>query len=59
VRVLYRLSQAADLQEDHFIFLAGQKYRSYLIPRMRSYEVPLEGLPIGKQLQALGKKNKA
>jgi cytoplasmic iron level regulating protein YaaA (DUF328/UPF0246 family) len=54
-RVLQQLQQVANLQDDHFIFLAGMKYRKYLIPHLRSYEVPLEGLPIGKQLQALSR----
>ncbi|MGA2489916.1 MAG: DUF6884 domain-containing protein [Anaerolineales bacterium] len=52
-RVLRQLRQVASLHDDHFIFLAGMKYRKYLLPHLRSYEIPLEGLPIGKQLQAL------
>lgn len=52
-RVLEQLSTCVDLRQDHFIFLAGQKYRKYLLPKMHSYEIPMEGLPIGKQLQAL------
>ena len=52
-RVLAQLSERADLRQDHFIFLAGQKYRKYLLPKLKSYEIPLEGLPIGKQLQVL------
>lgn len=53
--VLIQLSKKADLGQDHFIFLAGQKYRKYLLPKLHSYEIPLEGLPIGKQLQFLTK----
>ena len=53
--VLAQLSEKADLRQDHFIFLAGQKYRKYLLPKIKSYEIPLEGLPIGKQLQFLSK----
>jgi hypothetical protein len=57
VRVLAQLSVRADLSHDHFVFLAGEKYRKYLLPKLKSYEVPMEGLPIGKQLQFLtGKK---
>ncbi len=52
-RVLLQLRKVASLQDDHFIFLAGMKYRKNLIPHLKSFEVPLEGLPIGKQLQAL------
>ncbi len=51
--VLLQLAQVADLRNDHFIFLAGMKYRKYLLPHLASYEIPLEGLPIGKQLQFL------
>jgi hypothetical protein len=54
-RVVRQLSACADLQQDHFIFLAGQKYRKYLLPNICSYEIPMEGLTIGKQLQALSK----
>lgn len=52
-RVVRQLSERADLENDQFIILAGAKYRKHLIPHLRSYEVPLEGLPIGKQLQYL------
>jgi hypothetical protein len=55
-RVVRQLSALADLQQDHFIFLAGQKYRKYLLPNLHSYEIPMEGLPIGKQLQALSER---
>ena len=51
--VLRQLSDKADLQNDQFIFLAGAKYRKYLIPHMANVQVPMEGLPIGKQLQRL------
>lgn len=53
--VLTQLKQRADLRNDHFIFLAGAKYRKYLTPYLASYEVPLQGMPIGKQLQYLAK----
>lgn len=43
---------------DTLIFLAGQKYRQYLIPALQEKvykkEVPMYGLSIGKQLQWLG-----
>jgi cytoplasmic iron level regulating protein YaaA (DUF328/UPF0246 family) len=51
--VLRQLAEKSDLQHDHFVFLAGAKYRKYLIPHLAHVEVPLEGLPIGKQLQRL------
>ena len=51
--VFTSLQRQTDVEADHFIFLAGDKYRRYLVPRLRSVEVPLAGLPIGKQLQYL------
>jgi cytoplasmic iron level regulating protein YaaA (DUF328/UPF0246 family) len=54
-RVLQQLLKVANLNDDHFIFLAGMKYRKYLLPHLRSYEIPLEGLTIGRQLQALSR----
>ena len=55
--VLKQLSERADLRRDHFILLAGLKYRRHLIPHLASYEVPLEGLTIGRQLQRLSKRS--
>jgi len=54
-KVIEQLQVHADLQHDHFIILAGERYRQYLLPHLASYEVPLKGLPIGKQLQYLKK----
>lgn len=51
--VIEQLGKRFDLKNDHFVFLAGQNYRQYLISSLASIEVPLEGLPIGKQLQKL------
>lgn len=53
--VLLRLAQEADLQHDHFIFYAGERYRKFLLPHLTSYEIPLYGLSIGKQLQQLAR----
>jgi len=55
-RVVSQLQEHCDLENDHFVILAGQKYRQYLLPYLNSYEVPLAGLPIGKQLQFLKEK---
>ena len=51
--VLSQLAATCDLQRDHFILLAGTKYRQHLIDHLASTEIPLEGLSIGKQLQYL------
>ena len=52
-KVIEQLREHCDLENDHFVILAGEKYRQHLLPHLKSYEVPLAGLPIGKQLQFL------
>ena len=54
--VLKQLNKVADLHNDEFIFLAGEKYRKYLIPNIANYKIPLEGLRIGEQLKFLKEK---
>lgn len=56
--VVEELSKVADLKNDEFVFLAGDKYRKFLIPQIKNYKVPLEGLSIGRQLQFLKEKLK-
>jgi hypothetical protein len=56
--VLTSLQRETDLQADHFVFLAGAPYRENLIPHIAHYEVPMEGLPFGKQLQWLTEKTR-
>jgi len=55
-KVLSRLRQEADLQVDKFIFLAGAPYRENLVRHIRYYEVPMEGLSLGRQLQWLAER---
>jgi cytoplasmic iron level regulating protein YaaA (DUF328/UPF0246 family) len=52
-KILNELSRQANLKEDEFIFLAGEKYRKYIIPKINNYKIPLKGLGIGKQLKFL------
>lgn len=54
--VISQLKEEVNLQRDEFIFLAGEKYRKYLIPHITNYKVPLKGLRIGKQLKYLKEK---
>lgn len=54
-KVLQQLVSIADLQEDHFIFLAGKNYRKFLLPHLSSYDIPMEGLNIFEQMHALSK----
>lgn len=52
-KVIEKLKQEADLEKDEFIFLAGEKYRKYLLPKIKNSEIPLQNLGIGKQLKFL------
>ncbi len=53
--VISELRKHADLEQDEFIILAGEKYREFLLPYMRNYKIPFEGLSFGNQLKALKK----
>lgn len=53
--VISELSKYANLDQDEFIILAGNKYREFLLPNMRNYKIPFEGLSFGNQLKALKK----
>lgn len=52
-RVLAQIRAAVQIDDTEFIFLAGAKYRKYLLPHMVDYQIPLYGLTIGKQLKRL------
>lgn len=52
-RVFEELKMEVDLKSDEIIFLAGDKYRKYLLPHIKHYKIPMEGMTIGKQLQYL------
>jgi len=51
--VIGQIKKEADMKEDEFVFLVGEKYRKYLLPQILNYQIPLEGLKIGEQLQYL------
>lgn len=53
--VISELRKYANLDQDGFIILAGEKYREFLLPHMRNYKIPFEGLSFGNQLKALKK----
>jgi hypothetical protein len=52
-RVLSQLRGKANLEKDCFIFLAGGRYRKYLMPHMSRVKIPMMHLGIGRQLQFL------
>ena len=51
--VLVTLGKVSQLDKDNFVFLAGNNYRKFLIAHLKNYEIPLQGLGIGKQLKWL------
>ena len=53
-KVLATSRQNCDLDADQFVFLAGVPYRENLVPHIRHYTVPMEGMDFGIQLQWLG-----
>ena len=56
--VLKQLARESDLNNDEFVFLAGENYRKYLVPYIKKYNVPMQGLGIGKQLKFLKDKTR-
>lgn len=54
--VVSQLAEVADLKRDRFVILAGDKYRKFLVPHLAQFEVPMEGLTIGRQLQFLSRR---
>jgi len=54
--VLSQLEKVESTEDTKFIFLAGNNYRKYLMPHLPHTEIPMKGLPIGKQLQFLTEK---
>ncbi|WP_407282111.1 DUF6884 domain-containing protein [Methanolobus sp. WCC1] len=54
-KVLSQLKDSTDIKNDNFLFLAGASYRKNLLPHISNYEIPLEGMRIGEQLQHLKK----
>ncbi len=56
--VIQDMKQCTDIENDEFIFLAGEKYRKYLLPEIKVYEIPMQGLKIGEQLAWLKQRQK-
>lgn len=54
--VIDQMEGKVNFKKDEIIFLAGERYRKFLMPLCRNAKVPLEGLGIGKQLGWLKKK---
>jgi hypothetical protein len=56
--VLNQLKKSTDIENDEFVFLAGNNYRKFLLPHFKHFKIPMLGLSIGKQLQWLSKRIK-
>ena len=56
--VIIQLQKVSDLDNDEFLFLAGDNYRKFLLPHIKDYKIPMLGLGIGKQLKWLTEKIK-
>jgi cytoplasmic iron level regulating protein YaaA (DUF328/UPF0246 family) len=54
--VFEQIQRVSDTEKDEFVFLAGNNYRKFLVPHLKYYSVPMQGLAIGKQLQWLANK---
>lgn len=52
-RVLLQLRSRFNPEQDRFIFLAGERYRRFLEPRLANMETPLAALRIGEQVSWL------
>jgi hypothetical protein len=51
--VIAELRKHCDLDADNFVLLAGMPYRENLVPHLKRYQVPMEWLAFGRQLQWL------
>ena len=56
--VIIQLQKVSDLDNDEFLFLAGDNYRKFLLPHIKDYKIPMLGLGLGKQLKWLTEKIK-
>lgn len=56
--VIIQMKKSTNIENDEFIFLAGDKYRKFLLPHLKHYKIPMLGLKIGKQLQWLSERIK-
>jgi hypothetical protein len=45
--VLDQLAKVADLETDEFIFFAGKPYVKHLLPLIKNYSLPVQGMGIG------------
>lgn len=52
-KVLTDLGQLHSLTDNEYIIIAGMNYCEHLLPRLRNYKRPLQGVPLGSWIPAL------
>jgi hypothetical protein len=52
-KVLHQLNRVSKIDNTKYIVLAGVRYRKYLLPALKDYDIPLQGLRFGEQLSKL------
>jgi len=52
-QVIEQIKKICVPEETEVVFLAGEKYRKYLLSHLSNVQIPLKGLRIGEQLQRL------
>jgi len=52
-QVIEQIKRIINIDKTEFVFLAGERYRKYLLPHLTNVRIPLKGLGIGEQLQRL------
>ncbi len=52
-KVIDQIQGKIDFENDKVVFLAGERYRRFLMPLFKNASVPMQGLGIGRQLQYL------
>jgi len=52
-KVLHQINKVSDIENTTYIFLAGDRYRRFILPALKYYAIPLKGLRIGEQLKKL------
>ncbi|MCL4339948.1 MAG: hypothetical protein JRN37_00470 [Nitrososphaerota archaeon] len=52
-RVVQELNENTDLENDHFVILAGEKYIKFIRDKLKHKEEPLKGLSMGNRLKFL------
>lgn len=55
--VIQQLHKKTDVENDLFIFLTGRTYCNYLLPHLKHYKTPLDGLNLGNRLRFLNEHN--